>query len=90
MPVMSCTFSKYHDVFQKLLKAEANRRVRMCNLQSAKDCASVKTSLATVHARAQEMGKARVARSVGLYTVWGMRTDHVAGYGKLATRRRWR
>jgi len=29
----------------------------MCNLQSAKDCASVKTSLATVHARAQEMGK---------------------------------
>ena len=41
--------------FQKLLKAEANRRVRMCNLQSAKDCASVKTSLATVHARAQEM-----------------------------------
>jgi hypothetical protein len=42
---------------QKLLKAEANRRVRMCNLQSAKDCASVKTSLATVHARAQEMGK---------------------------------
>jgi hypothetical protein len=44
---------------QKLLKAEANRRVRMCNLQSAKDCASVKTSLATVHARAQEMGKQR-------------------------------
>ena len=43
--------------FQKLLKAGANRRVRMCNLQSAKDCASVKTSLATVHARAQEMGK---------------------------------
>ena len=41
-------------VFQKLLKAEANRRVRMCNLQSAKDCASVKTSLATVRARAQE------------------------------------
>jgi hypothetical protein len=39
-----------------LLEAEANRRVRMCNLQSAKDCASVKTSLATVHARAQEMG----------------------------------
>jgi hypothetical protein len=29
----------------------------MCNLQSAKDCASVKTSLATVHARAQEMRK---------------------------------
>ena len=44
-------------VFQKLLKAEANRRVRMCNLQSAKDCASVKTSLATVRARAQEWGK---------------------------------
>jgi hypothetical protein len=41
--------------FQKLLKAEAIRRVRMCNLQSAKDCASVETSLATVHARAQEM-----------------------------------
>lgn len=40
--------------FQKLLKAEANRRVRMCNLQSAKDCASVETSLATVRARAQE------------------------------------
>jgi hypothetical protein len=38
-----------------LLKAEANRRVRMCNLQSAKNCASVETSLATVHARAQEM-----------------------------------
>ena len=46
-------------VFQKLLKAEANRRVRMCNLQSAKDCASVKTSLATVRARAQEWGKER-------------------------------
>ena len=44
-------------VFQKLLEAEANRRVRMCNLQSAKDCASVKTSLATVRARAQEWGK---------------------------------
>jgi hypothetical protein len=29
----------------------------MCNLQSAKNCASVGTSLATVHARAQEMGK---------------------------------
>ena len=43
--------------FQKLLKAKADRRVRMCNLQSAKDCASVKTSLATVHALAQEMGK---------------------------------
>lgn len=42
-------------VFQKLLEAEASRRVRMCNLQSAKDCASVKTSLATVHARAQEI-----------------------------------
>ena len=42
-------------IFQKLLKAEANRRVRMCNLQSAKDCASVKTSLATVRARAQEI-----------------------------------
>ena len=42
-------------IFQKLLKAKANRRVRMCNLQSAKDCASVKTSLATVRARAQEM-----------------------------------
>ena len=41
---------------QKLLEAEANRRVRMCNLQSAKDCASVKTSLATVRARAQEWG----------------------------------
>ena len=40
-----------------MLEAEANRRVRMCNLQSAKDCASVKTSLATVHARAQEIGK---------------------------------
>ena len=39
-----------------MLKAEANRRVRMCNLQSAKDCASVKTSLATVRARAQEWG----------------------------------
>ena len=43
--------------FQKLLKAEANRRVRMCNLQSAKDCASVETSLATVRARAQEWRK---------------------------------
>jgi hypothetical protein len=39
--------------FQKLLKPEGNRRVRMYNLQLAKDCASVKTSLATVHARAQ-------------------------------------
>ncbi|KZT24392.1 hypothetical protein NEOLEDRAFT_1067731, partial [Neolentinus lepideus HHB14362 ss-1] len=43
-------------VFQKLPKAEAKGRVRMFNLQSAKDCASVRTSLATVHARAQEMG----------------------------------
>ena len=54
------------NVFQKLLKAEADRRVRMCNLQSAKDCASVKTSLATVHARAQEIkksSKVRVSRS---------------------------
>ena len=55
----------YTDVFQKLLKAEADRRVRMCNLQSAKDCASVKTSLATVHARAQEWGnKERGARAL--------------------------
>jgi len=46
--------------FQKLLKAEANRRVRMCNLQSAKNCASVETSLATVHARAQEMRKSKL------------------------------
>lgn len=44
-------------VFQKLLKTEVDRRVRMCNLQSAKDCASVETSLATVHARAQEIKK---------------------------------
>ncbi|KIL61803.1 hypothetical protein M378DRAFT_816938 [Amanita muscaria Koide BX008] len=59
----SCCFSlrsrrtknRMCNFFQKLLKAEAFRRVRMCNLQSAKDCASVKTSLATVHARAQEM-----------------------------------
>ncbi|KAF8516859.1 hypothetical protein JB92DRAFT_2829143 [Gautieria morchelliformis] len=29
-------------VFQKLLNLERKRRVRMCNLQSAKDCASVK------------------------------------------------
>ena len=29
----------------------------MCNLQSAKNCASVRTSQATVHARAQEMEK---------------------------------
>jgi hypothetical protein len=42
--------------FQKLLRAEALRRVRMCNLQPAKDCASVITSLAAVLARAQEMG----------------------------------
>ena len=42
-------------IVQKLLRAEANRRVRMCNLQSAKDYASVKTSLAIVRARAQEM-----------------------------------
>ncbi|KZT21385.1 hypothetical protein NEOLEDRAFT_1073553, partial [Neolentinus lepideus HHB14362 ss-1] len=48
--------------FQKLPKAEAKGRVRMCNLQSAKDCASVKTSLATVHARAQEM-KSFIRRS---------------------------
>ncbi|KAF9009109.1 hypothetical protein BDZ89DRAFT_1078756 [Hymenopellis radicata] len=33
---------------QKLLEAEANRRVRMYNLQSAKDYASVRTSLAIV------------------------------------------
>ena len=54
-------------VFQKLLVAEANRWVRMCNLQSAKNCASVKTSLATVHARAQEMGKEEWFRP-GLYS----------------------
>ena len=51
--------------FQKLLKAEANRRVRMCNLQSAKDCASVKTSLATVRARAQEWGNQLQGRDFG-------------------------
>ncbi len=34
--------------FKKLLEAEANRRVRMYNLQSAKDYASVRTSLAIV------------------------------------------
>jgi len=53
--------------FQKLLKAGADRRVRMCNLQSAKDCASVKTSLATVHALAQEMGKRVIALGVFIY-----------------------
>ena len=62
------------EVFQKLLKAEANRRVRMCNLQSAKDCASVKTSLATVRARAQEWGKGTVGRRV-IY-LGRARTDH--------------
>ena len=54
-------------VFQKLLKAGANRRVRMCNLQSAKDCASVKTSLATVHALAQEMGNQNQERATLIY-----------------------
>lgn len=38
-----------------MLEAEANRRVRMYNLQSAKDYASVVTSLAIVLTRAQEM-----------------------------------
>ena len=47
-----------------MLKTEVDRRVRMCNLQSAKDCASVKTSLATVHARAQEMGIKNVPLSL--------------------------
>ena len=61
-----------------MLKAEANRRVRMCNLQSAKDCASVKTSLATVHARAQEMGNRKGwNRGVYMYLegAWEERTD---------------
>ena len=65
--------------FQKLLKAEANRRVRMCNLQSAKDCASVETSLATVHARAQEIKNSK--RCGTEYIVGRARTDHVALFG---------
>ena len=44
------------------------RRVRMCNLQSAKNCASVETSQATVHARAQEMKKSVVRARSRLYT----------------------
>ena len=43
--------------FQKLLVAEATRWIRMCNLQLAKNCASVETSLATVHAQAQRRGQ---------------------------------
>ena len=77
--------------FQKLLEAEANRRVRMCNLQSAKDCASVKTSLATVHARAQEMGNKDCNRvplymDAGLgpviaYLRWSVRATLLTGEG---------
>ena len=53
--------------FQKLLRAEANRRVRMCNLQSAKGCASVETSLATAHARAQEIKNRKMRPGRYLY-----------------------
>lgn len=67
--------------FQKLLKAEANRRVRMCNLQSAKDCASVKTSLATVRARAQEWRN--TTRGGRLISATGARTDHAPKHSRL-------
>jgi len=43
-------------------------RVRMCNLQSAKNCASAETSLATVHARAQEIKKSIARPRCRLYT----------------------
>ena len=67
--------------FQKLLKAEADRRVRMCNLQSAKDCASVKTSLATVRARAQEWGTRRAWNR--LYTLPASGQADAVEYGRL-------
>ena len=76
---------KGEEVFQKLLVAEAARWVRMCNLQSAKNCASVKTSLATVHARAQEMGKGK--GSGRPYIAALPRTDHVSRHlGIIMTR----
>jgi len=78
---MKKTKSNWYVFFQKLLKAGADRRVRMCNLQSAKDCASVKTSLATVHARAQEMGKKEKGRS-SLYI-------QVVSLGQASTDARW-
>jgi hypothetical protein len=53
-------------ICQKFCKPEGEQGVRMCCLQSAKDCASVRTSLATVHARAQEMGNKETQRR-GLY-----------------------
>ena len=74
----------YTDVFQKLLKAEANRRVRMCNLQSAKDCASVKTSLATVRARAQEWGKWRCGGWVIYWWVEGRLVAVVGALGQVS------
>src|SRR5258707_11649901 len=50
----------------------------MCNLQLAKNCASVETSLTTVHARAQEMGKILIIGPTGfIYIVVG-RTDHIS------------
>ena len=73
------------EFFQKLLEAEANRRVRMCNLQSAKDCASVKTSLATVHARAQEMGNLNQVRT-RLYMLLRACTDHIPDMERVLTR----
>lgn len=57
------------EICQRLLKAKANRRVRMFNLQLANDCVLVGTSLTTVHARAQEM-------ALLIYIV-GERTDHL-------------
>jgi hypothetical protein len=62
--------------FKNCREPKLVERVRMCNLQSAKNCASVETSQATVHARAQEMEKrdGRVRRR--LYTPRSLRTDH--------------
>lgn len=66
-----------------MLEAEANRRVRMCNLQSAKDCASVKTSLATVHARAQEMGKSHLVSFSILKVIELAHGPHLDGNSQL-------
>jgi len=74
-------------------------RVRMCNLQSAKNCASAETSQATVHARAQEMKKTdRQTSAPILYfptrahrpafgCVWSLSSDRASLSGFLVIKR---
>ena len=62
--------------FKNCREPKLVERVRMCNLQSAKNCASVETSQATVHARAQEMEKRDGGLRRRIYTPRSPRTDH--------------